>query len=305
MAHIRADRVLETTTTTGTGNITVAGAIAGFGALSARLAVSDTFDYAIFAVDGSGAPTGAWETGVGTYTGTNQFSRSVRQSSNADALVNFASGTKYVALTLTTSAIAALGGGTFTPLEGLPGTVPALSSFTQLGFGTDVPTEQAGKAIVIPSTNGFDIKTLYKTAPATPYMVAIALARFGLGDSTRFCAGFRDPGTGRMKVLLLTSDTMFLQGYNNPASYSGISTTLFNLSLCKHLWFGLQNNGTNLIYRMSFDGVTFVTIATEAISGNFCANPTEIFFGAQRTGGSSEVVICRAYDEAGLSRTYT
>jgi hypothetical protein len=108
MAHVRADRILETTTTTGTGAITVAGAVAGYSTLDSRLSTSDTFDYVIFAVDGGGVPTGAWETGVGTYTGTDEFSRSVRQSSNSDALVDFAAGTKHVAMTLTASELASI-----------------------------------------------------------------------------------------------------------------------------------------------------------------------------------------------------
>ena len=106
MAHVRADRVMEASTTTGTGNFTVSGAVAGFATLASRLTVSDTFDYAIFAVDGDGTPTGAWETGIGTYTAANEFSRSVRQSSNSDALVNFAAGDKRVVATLTAAASA-------------------------------------------------------------------------------------------------------------------------------------------------------------------------------------------------------
>lgn len=101
MAHVISDRVMETTTTTGTGTITVAGAVTGFVTLASRLTTSDTFDYVIFAVDSVGNPTGEWETGVGTYTAANQFSRSVRHSSNGDALVDFAAGTKRVALALT------------------------------------------------------------------------------------------------------------------------------------------------------------------------------------------------------------
>lgn len=108
MAYVRADRVMETTTTTGTGNVTVSGAVTGFGTFAARLTTGDAFDYVIFAVDSSGVPSGAWETGVGTYLGSNVFSRSVRQSSNSDALVSFAAGTKHVAITLTASAVGVL-----------------------------------------------------------------------------------------------------------------------------------------------------------------------------------------------------
>lgn len=116
MAHIYADRVMETTTTTGTGDITLGGAVTGFSSFASRLSTSDTFDYTIFAVDGDGVPTGAWETGVGTYLGSSQFSRSVAQSSSGDAAVNFAAGTKRVALALTGERVAAIDAGGSTPV---------------------------------------------------------------------------------------------------------------------------------------------------------------------------------------------
>lgn len=108
MPHVFADRILETTTTTGTGAVTVAGAVAGYATLASRMEVGDTFDYAIFGVDAGGAPTGEWETGVGTYTASDTFSRAVQTSSNSDNLVNFSAGTKRVAVTLTSTLVAEL-----------------------------------------------------------------------------------------------------------------------------------------------------------------------------------------------------
>lgn len=103
---ILADRVLETSTTTGTGNFTLAGAVAGYRAFSAVCATGDTFSYTIYGVDGSGVPTGEWEVGLGTYSGANTLTRTtVQSSSNANAAVNFSAGTKQVALTI--SAVAA------------------------------------------------------------------------------------------------------------------------------------------------------------------------------------------------------
>lgn len=99
MAHIWADRTAETTTTTGTGALTLAGAITGYRAFSAVCSTNDTVTYAIEAVDSSGVPTGAWELGVGTYSGVNTLTRTtVLKSSNADAAVSFAAGTKNVFL---------------------------------------------------------------------------------------------------------------------------------------------------------------------------------------------------------------
>lgn len=97
-----ADRVMETSTTTGTGDITLAGAVNGFRTFNAACGTGDTFDYAIFAIDAdTGAPTGAWEVGVGTYAGSNVLQRTtVLASSNAGAAVSFAAGTKHVILTV-------------------------------------------------------------------------------------------------------------------------------------------------------------------------------------------------------------
>lgn len=88
-----ADRVKETTTTTGTGAITLAGAEPGFQS---------------FAVIGNGNSTwysiignGEWEVGVGTYTaaGTLLSRDTVLSSSNGGALVNFSAGSKDVIVT--------------------------------------------------------------------------------------------------------------------------------------------------------------------------------------------------------------
>lgn len=107
MALIIEDRVAETSTTTGTGNFTLAGAIVGFRAFSAVCSTNDMAYYLIEAIDATGVPTGDWETGLGTYSAANTLTRTtVHRSSNSNSAVNFAAGTKRV----TISAIAASGG---------------------------------------------------------------------------------------------------------------------------------------------------------------------------------------------------
>lgn len=94
------DRVKETTTTSGTGAITLAGAMAGFRAFSSVCSVGDTFYYALQAVDANGNPTGAWEVGLGTYSATNTLTRTtVLDSSAAGAAISL-SGTTQVWLDL-------------------------------------------------------------------------------------------------------------------------------------------------------------------------------------------------------------
>tara|TARA_R110002153_G_scaffold214124_3_gene366710 strand:+ start:187 stop:525 length:339 start_codon:yes stop_codon:yes gene_type:complete len=83
------DRVKETTTTTGTGALTLSGPSTGFQAFSSVFSIGDTTFYSIVAEDGS------WETGIGTYSSANTLSRTtVLESSNSGNLVGFASGIK-------------------------------------------------------------------------------------------------------------------------------------------------------------------------------------------------------------------
>lgn len=98
------DRVVETSTTTGTGTFTLAGAVTGFQAWSV-VGNANTAHYVIEAIDAGGVPTGDWETGIGTYTssGTTLARTTVLASSNGGSLVNFGAGTKRVILTLPAS----------------------------------------------------------------------------------------------------------------------------------------------------------------------------------------------------------
>ncbi len=100
MAYIIADRVAETTTGTGTGNLTLTGVLGtSYKVFSAVCANNDVFPGLIIAVDGSGNPAGEWETGVYTWTTGGIIQRTaIKESSNANAAVNFSAGTKRVYL---------------------------------------------------------------------------------------------------------------------------------------------------------------------------------------------------------------
>lgn len=92
MAFVLADRVRETTTTAGTGTVTLAGAVTGFQTFAA-IGNANTTYYTI-----AGQGTAEWEVGIGTYTasGTTLARNTVLASSNSGSLVNFSAGTKDV-----------------------------------------------------------------------------------------------------------------------------------------------------------------------------------------------------------------
>lgn len=95
MALVLKDRVKETSTTTGTGTLTLGGAAAGFQSFSV-IGDGNTTYYAI--VDSA---TGDWEVGLGTYTslGTTLARSVVLESSNSGSAVNFSSNAKDVFVT--------------------------------------------------------------------------------------------------------------------------------------------------------------------------------------------------------------
>ena len=107
MSQVTADRVLETSGTTGTGTYALAGAVTGFRAFSAVCANGDTLFYYAEEVDANGNPSGGWETGLGTWsTGNNLARTTVLDSSNAGAAVNWAAGTRRIGLSLIASSFA-------------------------------------------------------------------------------------------------------------------------------------------------------------------------------------------------------
>lgn len=99
MANIIKDFVIEESTTTGTGSITVSGAINNMRTFSSVCSTGDDVRFIIKGVDSFGVPTGEWEVVQGKYSAANTLTRvTVIASSNADSLVNFSSGTKQVYL---------------------------------------------------------------------------------------------------------------------------------------------------------------------------------------------------------------
>lgn len=108
MPLVLADRVRETTTTAGTGTITLAGAVTGFQSF-AVIGNGNTTYYTI-----AGQGTNEWEVGIGTYTssGTTLARTTVLASSNSGSLVNFSAGTKDVFVTMPSERIiSGIGGG--------------------------------------------------------------------------------------------------------------------------------------------------------------------------------------------------
>jgi len=89
MPLIVKDRVQQTSSTTGTGTLTLGGTVSGFQTFSSAIGNGNTTYYAI-------VNDAEWEVGLGTVSAGALSRDTVLESSNAGSLVNFSAGTKAV-----------------------------------------------------------------------------------------------------------------------------------------------------------------------------------------------------------------
>lgn len=98
MSLVFANCVMETTTTTGTGSLSLDGAVVGFQPFSV-IGDGNQCYACVHAVDENGKRTGQWEVFLGTYSSSgNMLARTETLESSTGSTVDFAAGTKIVLL---------------------------------------------------------------------------------------------------------------------------------------------------------------------------------------------------------------
>lgn len=202
MGLVVADRVQETTTTVGTGAVTLAGAVAGYQAFEDVCTDGDEVFYCI-----AHRTPGQWEVGIGTFT-AGVLSRDTMLSSSTGSIVAFAAGTKDVFLTQPADRISAL------PLRRLDGTLTSAQILQLFTTPVQVLSDVAGVTIIP--------KYLYVRKPAgTPYTLnGSASLRVNFGAAA-----------GGLSCFQVSSVGIFDQPGESKAMWFGVSGGVMNVGL--------------------------------------------------------------------------
>ena len=233
MALAVKDRVRETSTTAGTGTLTLAGAVSGFQAFSV-IGDANTTYYGI--VDST---TGAFEVGIGTYTlsGTTLSRTTVLSSSNAGSLVNFAANSKDVFVTYPSSKSVYYDASSNLPVTGALNVTSA--SATSLAVGL---TGATNPAFTVDSSTASQVAGLKVTGAATGGTVAVVAT--DSGSNTNLTVNAK--GTGTIGIGSVSTGLVTITPNTSVTGAVGIgatSLTAYNLRVSKTITGGTLSFG--------------------------------------------------------------
>lgn len=294
MAHVLNDRVKETTTTTGTGNINLAGAETGFETFVSGIGDGNTTYYAI-----SHQSTTEFEIGLGTVTDASpdtisgRTNSNVISSSNSDNVVDFSAGTKDVFCTLPASKAITLDHQSVVNVVGSI-SIGDSSNRVILSKGSDnqiqFQTEASGQSAVNSNSGATkvyaDISAMTATSPTTGDQ-AFVTANSGL---------YIYNGGGWYKVATVnTSPTISSPstGANITLATDGSATTIELVGSDTDPGTTLQNSYAVTTGSLTNGGGTTATITTSSTSGGTytslspSTNTTNRFFKITPTTNSS------------------
>jgi len=207
-----ANRVQETSTTAGTGTLSLAGAVSGYVTFNSSFTNGDVVFYTID--DG----LGNWEIGAGTI-GTGTLARTtVIESSNSNALVPFGSGSKRVFCTAPSRALLPDQASNSGKVLTTNGTLPAWTT----------PTSGTVTAVSVTSANGFAGTSSGGATPALTLSTSVTGVLKGNGTAISAASAGTDyaPATSGTSILYGNGSG----GFSNVTVSTGLDFTAGTLT---------------------------------------------------------------------------
>ena len=253
MALVVKDRVRETSTTSGTGTLTLNGAVTGFQTFAA-VGDGNTTYYTI--VD---AATGTWEVGIGTYvTAGPTLSRDeVLESSNSGNLVNFTGNPKDVFVTYPAErAVTTTEAATLTNKTLSTGTAITAGTINNAAIGGTTPSTGAFTTLASSSTTTLNGTTI--PASKTLAVTTDKLNVFAATTSSEL-AGVISDETGSGALVFGTSPTLGTPTITTPAISGGTinNTVIGGTTRAAGSFTTLDANGNTTLGDANTDTVTF------------------------------------------------
>ena len=231
-----ADRVQETTSTTGTGTITLGGAGVQMQTFAAGIGVGNQTTFCILSGDGTN-----WE-----------ISRGVVGATTLTRVLNFSSTGSLLSLVGTSTVFAVA------PAAAQQCFVrPNLASFTWLNQGTATATDHIGGPLTIsgPSTTADNIRGLYQSIPGGTPWTCVAQIRRQSPAVNYLSAGIMLYDSVSSKILTLNyQQTGYLQvnKWTNATTFSA-NVVSYQWIGKEDFWMKIYNDGVNFNFYYSAD----------------------------------------------------
>ena len=177
------------------------------------------------------------------------------------------------------------------------------STWTWLNQGTVTVSQSGGVVRLVNPTSDVteNIRGRFTAAPTAPYTIT-ALVIPGFMTQSGLCGtgiGFRESGTSKVTYIAIVGNAggagpkfHLRENTNETTNSTSVTTATFVMPPAPGVWFRLTDNGTNISYAYSWDGVNFVVMLNELRTAFFTVKPNQVgifiqnFGSLQSTDGS-------------------